>query len=120
MKAVSVLCAFALALGCSSALAKTYHNPHGSTVGPVVIANPTSPTPTDTIINDGTIAGGPSTALTITGSTPTTTTNNGTITSNTRGVSVSGASSSISNNGSIIVKNVSTGTASATGISQGH
>jgi len=94
--------------------------PRGTTSGPVTVNNPTSPTPTTTIINNGNVQGGSQPGISITGPTPTTTINNGSITSSTQGVSVSGASSNIQNNGSITVKSTSSGSASATGISQGN
>jgi hypothetical protein len=129
MKTVLVLGAsVALALGCSGAFARggsfapsnegTFIVPHGTTSGPVTINNPTSPVPTTRVINNGTIAGGTKTGLTITGPTPTTVSNNGVITSNMEGISISGSPSAIFNTGTISARDISTGTATATGISQ--
>lgn len=110
-------------IGAAHAGGHTFSVGRGQTVGPVVINNPTAPVPTTGVLNNGTIKGGASTGVTITGPTPTTIVNNGTITSNTRGVSVSGSSSStIVNTGTIQVGTPSTGSSAsstvATGISQ--
>jgi len=91
--------------------------PHGVMSGPVVVHNPTVPVTTK-IVNNGTITGGSQAGITVTGSTPTTTVNNGSITGTT-GVSVSGASSKVVNTGTITAtSSSSSGSTSATGISQ--
>jgi hypothetical protein len=130
MKMLSALttCA-ALALGASAALAHpvayttmgaTYTVNAGQTSGPVVIHNPTVPTPTTAVINNGTINGGTSAGITITGSTPTTTTNNGKITSSKQGISVSGGTSStVINDGSITVVSTNTSATTATSTAAG-
>ena len=93
--------------------------PRGATVGPQNLPNGGS------LVNNGTINGGSSTAVTAGGPNPVTITNNGSITSSTGGIATSGNSSStVNNNGSITVGQTvtsTTGNASATvgtGISQ--
>jgi hypothetical protein len=99
----------------------TYTVPKGTTSGPVSIHNPTTPLPTTTIINNGTVAGGPSAGITVTGPTPTTVINNGAVTSDTTGITVSGSSSSdVVNSGTIVAHSSSTSSATATGVSQGQ
>jgi hypothetical protein len=73
--------------------------PSGTTVGPQTLPSGGS------LINNGTIAGGSNTAITSFGPSPTSITNNGSITSSTGGIAASGGSSSITNNGSIDVQN---------------
>lgn len=83
-------------------------NPAGSTVGPQTI-------PGGTLVNQGTIAGGSSTAITSTGPAPVVIQNNGTITSSTSGILTTGSASSIINNaGTISIINSQTGTGSVT------
>ena len=95
----------------------TFTIPRGTVSGPVVINNPTTPLPTTTVVNNGTVAGGTNPGITVTGPTPTTVTNNGAITSTTKGITVSGSpSSTVVNSGTIVVKSSS---GSATGVSQG-
>jgi len=126
MKMMSCLAACLVLAVCSPVLARpfgaatpgmTFTIPSGAVSGPVVIHNPTAPLPTTTIVNNGTVVGGTSPGITVTGSTPTTVINNGAITSATTGVTVSGSSSStIVNSGTITVKSTS---GTATGVSQG-
>jgi len=111
---------FALAVAIAgSAQAHIVFIPHGTTSGPVVVNNPTVPTPTTGIFNHGTITGGTSPGITVTGPVPVTIVNTGTITSNTVGITVTGSSSSITNTGSIVVTSGGGGSSSAVGISMG-
>jgi hypothetical protein len=114
-----ILCAvMATAVSCAGAEAKTIVIPKGTTSGPIVVNNPTAP-PTTGVTNHGTINGGSSPGITITGPTPVTVVNTGSITSSTQGITISGSSSSVTNTGTIVVTSTSTGKSSSVGISQG-
>jgi hypothetical protein len=137
---LSLIACFTLTAGCSGAFAHgagwptfgsqvrmfgspkfsggTLVIPKGTTSGPVTVTNP----PTTQVINNGTVNGGASPGITVTGPgpTPTTVTNNGIITSDSTGITISGDSSNVVNSGTISVQSKGTSSATATGISQGN
>jgi hypothetical protein len=108
--------AVAIAIASSAQAGHFIVIPHGTNSGPVTVNNPTTPVTTG-VVNHGTITGGSSPGITVTGPIPVTIVNTGTITSNTTGILVTGSSSTVKNTGSIIVTSSGTSNASAVGIS---
>jgi hypothetical protein len=101
-----------------SAEAHFIYIPKNTNSGPITVNNPTSP-PTTGIVNHGTITGGSSAGITVTGPIPVTIVNTGTITSSTVGITVTGSSSTITNTGTISVTSSGGSSSSAVGISMG-